>query len=1295
LESLSTFKIGTGANAFVSAIAVQADGRILLGGGFNNIDGHDRNGIARLKADGTVEPTQDFLIGNGANNFVQSIALQADGRALVSGMFTTMDSQPRGYLARLLPNGSVESTTTFNAGTGANNSAFAVALQGDGSVLVGGEFTTFNGDSRTRLARLFNQTAIESLTAPSSSLIEWLRDGAAPELAQVEFHVSSDAGVSWSALGSGHRRAGGWELAGLSLPTTGQLRARGRTAGGYTNGSSGLVESFASFQNPPSAEPLDASPVTPDTAVLRASVVANGFATAYFEYGTTSAYGSSTTPQPVSGGVPVVFSAPVSGLAPLTAYEYRVVITNAVGTAYGPSTSFLTLADPPSAITANPTAVTVTSATLAAAVNPRGRPSTAYFQYGTTQLYGNTTAPQSLGSANTPVEVTASLTGLIAQATYNYRIVAESPGGITYGENVSFVATSGGGSATAAPSIGTVTATELTTTGATLGGAVNPNGGFTNAFFEYGTTTAYGSVSSALGAGNGSVPVNVSTALTGLTPGTLYHYRLVASNSVGTTQGTNRTFTTNFLPPVAVTGGASALTTTTARVTGTVRARNTSTQVIFDYGTDGTSFPNSVNGTPGTVTGDAETAVTADLPNLQGGVTYHYRLRAVSSGGTTLGSVATFMPAILSGLTQVFPAAPPPAQGAITVTLTPAGFATGWRLVGEQAWRASGTTAGQLVTGDREIEFRPLPGWIQPPRETVGVVSENPPALLEREYFESTESGTGGLTVVLKPESLAADSVPATTRAQWRLAGENDTQWKDTGASLGGLPPGNYLVEAKPVTGRTTPPAATVIVLDGQTTLATMTYHLADALTGAPPVVVPFTTTTTTQSLPYAYVGQIRSDAGLSSGFVVKPRVVATAAHVVWDDGTLAPATGLQWLFQRDQGTFEPKPIIPRGFYIFDGYAAQRTAENSPGSSSPQSQNLDVAALYFNEDAGRGGFAGFLASDLQNNEFLLSSVPKRLVGYPVDGIAPAFQGRLHATPPFTDPLTPAFGRTWTTTAVRSSGGNSGGPLCLDHSNGRSYPAAIYLGGTAQTVVRAIDSAVIDLFNRAEVSGNGGQNNTGGGITHTSVSTIGSSSNPGAIKVTLEPAAARTAGAGWRLSPESTYRASGTQRNSLSPGSYSLQLKPVAGFQAPATQSVRVNGGQLANITFTYAAATSPIESWRQTHFATTANSGAAADTADSDFDSLTNLIEFAFGLDPKTPSANLLPAWQKSGHTYSLAFSVPAGVSGVTYIVEYSPTPAAGPWTALPNTGTTSQHSYSFNATTFPRVFLRYRVTAP
>ncbi len=985
-----------------------------------------------------------------------------------------------------------------------------------------------------------------------------------------------------------------------------------------------------------------------------------GETTVYFQYGTTTLYGNTTEPQIIPAGNNAVdVSATVAGLAENTTYHYRIVAENAAGTVEGADVSFQT-ALAPLVATANPVAVTTTSATLMGAVNPRGRETTVYFQYGATTLYGNTTEPQTIPAGNGAVEVIAPVAGLAANATYHYRIVAENAGGTAAGADVSFQAKSGG-EPTAPPSVTTGAAGEITTGAATLAGTVNPNGGFTNAFFEYGVTAALGEILPNLGAGNGPVPTAISWNLSGLEPGTTYHFRLVASNSLGTTHGAIQTFSTVFPPPIVVTGGVVPAGTTGAQIGGTVRARGAAAAVHLDYGTDGVSFPNSVAAIPATVDGDDETPVVANLTNLQQGVTYHFRLRAVNSGGTGFGETASFTPAILSGLTRQFPAAPPGANGSVTVNLLPEGIATGWRFTGEREWRESGGTATGLTAGDRQVEFRPVAGHIHPLPEIVSVTGGS----VEREYdyYETEVPATGGLMVWLKPDELSGHGIPDAERPKWRLLGGGD--WKNSGETLAGLPAGRHLIECREVAGRAMPPVAAATVEAGETSAVTITYFLAPSATGAAPVPLDFPTVSTDQSLPYAHVGQIRSDAGLASGFVVKPRVVATAAHVVFDDGSLSFATGLQWLFQRDRGVHEPVPQTPRGFYIFDGYAALREAENTPGESSPQSQNLDVAALYFNEDAGRGGsYGGFLASDTLVNEFLTSSALKTLAGYPVDGVSASLRGQMHATAPVNAAFTAGFGRTHSTTDIRGTGGMSGGPLCVQHANGHYYPAAVFLGGTAQTVVRAIDSTVIDLFNRAEVSGNGGDNNTGGGISHTGVTQFGNSAQPGALRVNIGPEAARLAGATWSLKPSASAMPGGFQIGNLNPATYSLTFSAVPGFQTPPEQMVTVTGGQVLTVDVNYGTELTPLEAWRQSHFGTTANTGDAADNFDADGDGQSNLDEYTAGTNPKNPADVFkVLSTTRAANAFTL---VAPGKAGRIYILERRHDLGSGSWQTVP-----------------------------
>jgi Trypsin-like peptidase domain len=444
------------------------------------------------------------------------------------------------------------------------------------------------------------------------------------------------------------------------------------------------------------------------------------------------------------------------------------------------------------------------------------------------------------------------------------------------------------------------------------------------------------------------------------------------------------------------------------------------------------------------------------------------------------------------------------------------------------------------------------------------VVSGAAATVVDRGYFAGGGSATGSLGVTLLPAALGAS-------AQWRLLGEDDGAWRASGASLGGLAAGVYLVESKDVAGYATPRPRSVTVGEGEAKSATVTYFLADAPVGAQPATVGFDAVSADGNESAArFVGQLRSDAGAGTGFVVRPRVVCTAAHVVFDDGTLSAATGLQWLFQRERGTYEPVPQIPRGSYILTGFAAQRTADNSPGTSSAAAQNLDVASVwFFEEDAARGGAGGYLASDSLDNEWLLSPRLKTIVGYPLDDTAAANQGRIHATPPMNVAFAHANGRVYLTDDITSRGGNSGGPVMVQYDDGAYFPAAVYLGGTTQTRVRAIDGDVIDIFDSAEESGDTGQNSTNGGVAQLNSSAGAPAS--GILRVLIEPAAARSVGAGWRIG-SGGFLNSGQTRPFLSPGNYTVNFKTVEGFTTPAARAVTVAADATTSITVSYAPA---------------------------------------------------------------------------------------------------------------------------
>lgn len=156
----ASYGLGAGADGYVQAVALQADGKIIVGGGFTNYNGMGHNRIARLNADGSLDAS--FLSGAGADGYVEAIALQADGKIIIGGAFTSYDGAGRNHLARLNADGSLD--TSFDPGSGADDPVLTTTLQTDGGIIIGGGFTSYDGTGRNRLARVFGSpsTGIES-----------------------------------------------------------------------------------------------------------------------------------------------------------------------------------------------------------------------------------------------------------------------------------------------------------------------------------------------------------------------------------------------------------------------------------------------------------------------------------------------------------------------------------------------------------------------------------------------------------------------------------------------------------------------------------------------------------------------------------------------------------------------------------------------------------------------------------------------------------------------------------------------------------------------------------------------------------------------------------------------------------------------------------------------------------------------------------------------------------------------------------------------------------------------------
>jgi len=401
-----------------------------------------------------------------------------------------------------------------------------------------------------------------------------------------------------------------------------------------------IVSGLIMGQSPPTAATGAATAVGLSDAILNGTVNANGVATTvFFEYGTTNSYGSTAyaTQSPVTGTSDTAVSAFIYELLPVTTYHYRVVAENTNGTTYGADMTFTTLPFPPTAVTDAATAIGVTSATLNGTVNANDASTTVTFQYGTDTNYGVTvTADQSPLSGSTDTAVSKSISGLSSGVTYHYRVVAVNSGGTTYGGDMTFATGS------AAPTATTNAASGIGSGSATFNGTVNANNSSTTVTFQYGTDTNYTrTVNADQSPVTGSTATAVSKTVNSLAPNTTYHYRVVAENTNVTTYGADMSFTTSGSAPTATTSAATAVSTSGATLNGTVNANSDSTTVTFEYGLN-TSYGSTIIAAQSPVTGNSDTAVSAVLTGLTSSTTYHFRVVAQNSSGTTYGADMSF-----------------------------------------------------------------------------------------------------------------------------------------------------------------------------------------------------------------------------------------------------------------------------------------------------------------------------------------------------------------------------------------------------------------------------------------------------------------------------------------------------------------------------------------------------------------------------------------------------------------------------------------------------------------------------
>jgi hypothetical protein len=313
--------------------------------------------------------------------------------------------------------------------------------------------------------------------------------------------------------------------------------------------------------------------------------------------------------------------------------SYFVVVTNVAG-AVTSAVATLSLGAAPDVSTLGASNLTTNSATLIAAVNPQGYAAAYAFLYGVTTNYNFVSATNSLPATNANLSATISISGLNPGTTYHFCAVATNAGGISLGTDMVLT------TPYLPPTATTLTASNVTASSAVLTATVNPQGSATACAFLYGLTTDYGfaTATNSLPATNANLSATIPVS--GLNPGTTYHFCAVATNAGGVTVGSDMILTTPYLPPSATTLAASDVTAGSATFNAAINPQGTTAGYYFKYGV--TTNYGSFTATNTLPAGTNDAAVSVPVAGLNAGTIYHYKVVAINSGGTTIAPRSTF-----------------------------------------------------------------------------------------------------------------------------------------------------------------------------------------------------------------------------------------------------------------------------------------------------------------------------------------------------------------------------------------------------------------------------------------------------------------------------------------------------------------------------------------------------------------------------------------------------------------------------------------------------------------------------
>lgn len=896
--------------------------------------------------------------------------------------------------------------------------------------------------------------------------------------------------------------------------------------------------------------------------------------------------------------------------------------------------------------------------------------------------------------------------------------------------------TTGASSSVARPSINSVSSSAVTDATATLSATVTPNGAATTVTFEYGTSTSYGSTTAGQAIGSGTSPVAASAPLTGLPSGSTIHYRVIATNSQGTTTGANNTFTTTAPQPQVTTTAASFVTATSGNLNGTVNPNSLPTSVYFEYGDRADALPNTTTA-QNAGNGSANLDQFAFVSGLTPDTTVFYRLVAVSGAQTVYGAVLSLRTQAIKPTIGSTGATNVSSTGAtLNAAISANGFDTG-------AWFEYGTNETYGTTTAVQT---------LPPTATNAAISEILTSLTAgRTYhFRGVASNTNGMTFSADqtfttgfppPAVLTGSANPVTTNSA-TINGTINPNSRSSG----------YWVEYGPGTNLTLTTRQTAA--DNAETYTSFSYSSPNNTGGSGlGVYVGYVTNSSTSRGTRVLVTT-------NSGSGTANRMLGGAKSFGLTAGT-STARGSQSGYRTISQ--------PRQFGTFS-FALRCDVDNAKGFTGLNLKSQTGTSFGVGElisvgmtplNGVIGGNSGLLVTDAGGPRMIDFGVESRgaifdavldfdtLTGFYTLRITRRADGASVATTREVQGVLKLFGATINATAFGFLNSNNSGAS----NQNLIFDNISYVGGAAAgngTTDVAMSQALAGLSpntlyayrvavsspaglsygaTRSFVTGtdltiqkNGvGPFQPGGSATFTLVvSNTGSIASTGPVTVTEQPPAglliSSMSGAGWTFNSTNF---TCTTTNLLAAGaSYppiTVQSTLATNATGSLTNTASLSGGSDAistNNTATQVFTVSPplggIEAWRQTHFESTADAGIAADAASPAGDGVANLLKYAMGLVPTNFATRTeLPALTNDGTTLSIVFRRARDPQDITMSVEAADG-VVGSWTNIWTSSTnaftggtnafsleTVQDPTPINAAPNGQRYLRLKVTRP